>query len=293
MRAAIGQRLERLTPEGRRLLTAASVEGREFGLGVLGLVGEPEPDRLLELISEAEAAGVIVAVADTLDRYRFAHALVRDALYTGLPPSARVRLHRQVGEGLERLTAAHPDPPLAELAYHFVQAAVGGGADRAVDYARRAAERALAISAFEEAVRHDELALRVLDVQAPQDVGTQRALRCELLLALAQAQILSGWFGAAREHVFQAATLARQPAAAGAAGPRRHGPGTAVSVAGLRRSTGHRLARGGARPAQGGGERDPRPRDGHASQGAVLGHRPGRAAHGPGRRGGRHRAAAG
>ncbi len=99
VRAAIGQRLERLTPEGRRLLTAASVEGREFGLGVLGLVGEPEPDRLLELISEAEAAGVIVAVADTLDRYRFAHALVRDALYTGLPPSAGCGCTARWGRG--------------------------------------------------------------------------------------------------------------------------------------------------------------------------------------------------
>jgi predicted ATPase len=128
---------------------------------------------------------VIVAVADTLDRYRFAHALMRETLYTGLPQSARVRLHRQVGEALERLTAATPDPPLAELAYHFVQAAVGGGADRAVDYARRAAEQALAISAYEEAVRHYELALRVLDVQAPQDAEAQRAQRCALLLALA------------------------------------------------------------------------------------------------------------
>jgi DNA-binding CsgD family transcriptional regulator len=209
VRAVIGRRLERLSPEARRLLATASVEGREFSLGVLGRVSGLDADRLLALIEEAETARVIVPVAETLDRYRFGHALIRETLYSGLPRTVRGRLHGQVGEALEAMTAADPEPHLAELAHHFVQAAAGD-ATKALMYARRAGDQALATSAYEEAVRHYELGLHALDVQATGDVEERESRRCDLLLALGQAQALTGSFERARESIIQAATLARR-----------------------------------------------------------------------------------
>src|SRR5207249_7060993 len=56
-------------------------------------------------------------------RLRFSHALIRDVLYDELSPSRRVKLHREIGEALERLYARDPEPHLAELAHHFSEAA--------------------------------------------------------------------------------------------------------------------------------------------------------------------------
>ena len=86
--------------------------------------------------------------------YRFAHALIRETLYGDLSTRPRVRLHHQIAEVLERLHTA-AEPPLAALAYHFCEAAKAGEAvEKAIDYASRAGERATAVLAYEEAVRH-------------------------------------------------------------------------------------------------------------------------------------------
>ena len=87
------------------------------------------------------------------DQYWFSHALIRETLYEELSTTRRIRLHRQIGEALEELDA---EGNLPQLAYHFSEAAPGGDVEKAVDYAIRAAERAIALVAYEEAVTHYE-----------------------------------------------------------------------------------------------------------------------------------------
>ena len=164
------------------------------------LAGEP----LLDVLEEAETARVIAA-APGLGRYRFSHALIRETLYEGMPAARRIRLHRQVGEALEGLYAAHPEPHLAALAHHFVQAAPVGGSGKAVAYARRAGDRALALLAFEEATGHYARALELLDLHGAAD-GPDGG---ELLLALGEARMRAGLAPAARETFARAAAVAR------------------------------------------------------------------------------------
>ena len=113
-------------------------------------------------------------------RLRFAHVLIRDTLYEGLHDARRVRLHRLAVEALETLYGDEPGPHLAELAYHSI---AGSDFDKALGYARRAGDRALALLAYEEAARLYETALDALDLTAAR---TRRA-RCELLLSLGEA----------------------------------------------------------------------------------------------------------
>ena len=108
------------------------------------LIDEPT-DRIIEVLEEALEAGLI-READELDRFAFAHALVRETLYEAQSASRRVRLHRRIGEVLEAGGAANP----AELAYHFHE----GRAPQAVGYALAAAEQATAALAYEEAAEH-------------------------------------------------------------------------------------------------------------------------------------------
>ena len=130
VREVIGRRLRHLPDECNRLLTLASVLGREFDLAALAAVSGLEPDAILELLDEAIEARVVSVVPGAIGRMRFAHALIRDAAYHRLTTSRRVQLHRQVGEALEVLYSSDLDPHLAELAHHFFESAAGGDVPR-------------------------------------------------------------------------------------------------------------------------------------------------------------------
>jgi class 3 adenylate cyclase len=160
-----------------------------FTFELLREVSGEDEDRLLDLLEEAlrvqavrERKGEVSGAA-----YELAHTALRHTLYSELSAPRRVRLHRQIGDAMERLYAANLEPHLAELAYHFSHAAPGGDVDKAIDYARRAGERAAALLAHEEASRMYRMALRALDVR-----GAEDATRCELLLALGEAQTKAG-----------------------------------------------------------------------------------------------------
>ncbi|MCH8921178.1 MAG: protein kinase, partial [Chloroflexi bacterium] len=210
VREVVGRRLNHLSKECNGVLTIASVIGREFGLDTLERVSDVSGDRLLEALEEAVAARVVTEVPRAVGRYSFTHALIRETLYEELTTTRRVRLHRQIGEVLETLYGDNPEPHLAELAYHFFEAAQGGNVNKAIDYAVRAAERALSLTAYEEAAGHYETALQALEVKDRPD----EAQRCELLLALGEAQARAGDTPRARESFQAAADIARKLGAA-------------------------------------------------------------------------------
>ncbi len=163
IREVILRRVSRLSEEAVRALTFAAVLGREFDLDVLEAFGEVSGDSLLDAIDEARRAQLVDEAAGRPGRYSFHHALIRDALYDGLATTRRVRMHRRAAETIERLTANAVEPPLADLAYHFSQAASFGVADRAAEYATRAGDRMADALAQEEASRFYDLALHALD----------------------------------------------------------------------------------------------------------------------------------
>jgi tetratricopeptide (TPR) repeat protein len=196
----IGRRLRRLSPECNRVLTLAAILGREFDLDVLGNVSGLGHDALLDALDESIAARVVADVPGATGRLRFAHALIRDTVYEALTVARRARLHGQVGAALETLYAGNLEPRLAELAHHYFEAIPAGFSARAAAYAQRAGERAASLLAYEEAVRLYELALELT-----QD-GTAR---CELLLAVGDAQARAGDTSAAKESFREAADLAQ------------------------------------------------------------------------------------
>ncbi len=203
VREVISRRLAHLADECNRVLVLASVLGREFALDALARLCEVSEDELLDTLDEAMAARVLSDVPGASSRLRFAHVLIRDALYAELTTARRLRLHRRTVEALEALYGEESGPHLAELAHHAI---AGGDFEKAVVAARRAGDRALTLLAFEEAVRLYATALEALELSRADD---ERA-RCELLLALGEAEARAGNRPSAKEAFFAAAEIAEQ-----------------------------------------------------------------------------------
>ncbi len=205
VREVIGRRLSRLGEGTNRMLTVASALPGGFSYDLLGRVGEADEEALLDALDEALRARLVVERKEAgRGVYEFTHALIRQTLYGELSTPRRVRLHRRIGEALEEIHAASPEPHLGELAYHFFQAVQAGEAEKAVSYSRRAAERALSGMAYEEAAAHCDRALQALDFAA----APEETERCELLLALGEAQYKAGQGEASQATFRQAAEIA-------------------------------------------------------------------------------------
>lgn len=188
IRHIILKRLNRLTPSCNNLLRVAAVIGKTFWSDLLPrLIPEASEEALLGNLEEALTARLIDESAQP-DHYQFSHGLVREVLYSELVAGRRARLHQQIGELLEELAGARQEVYLAQLAFHFSQAPSARSAEKAIDYAARAAKRADELLAYEEASRLYQLALHII---AARDV-VANARQVELMLDLGQAQAKSG-----------------------------------------------------------------------------------------------------
>ena len=175
-----------------------------FTVEVVGEVAGIDEDTMLDLLDEALGAQVVRERRERPGTYEFNHALIRQTLYSELSTPRRVRMHRRVGEALERSFADSIDAHLPELAFHAYEAAPGGDVEKAVDFARRAGDRAMSQTAYEEAVRSYGMAIQALDLVTDRDPGA----RMDLLLALARAEDRGGNDEACRAACLEAAELA-------------------------------------------------------------------------------------
>ncbi|MDX6486140.1 MAG: hypothetical protein QOF43_1293 [Gaiellaceae bacterium] len=150
IRAIVRQRLARLAPGTSATVDLAAVVGPQVDVQVLAEAAGLELDRLADSVDEATRHGLFEELPGPALVYRFTHELVRRAVYDQISAMRRAELHRRVGEALERAYAADTTPVVAELAHHFALAAPLGERQRAVGYALRAAEGAVAAAAFEE-----------------------------------------------------------------------------------------------------------------------------------------------
>jgi tetratricopeptide (TPR) repeat protein len=206
VRDVIARRLDHLSARTRDVLVLASVLGREFSIEAVRRLGGMSTAGVLRALDEAGEARIVLDAPAGLGRLRFSHALVRDALYDGIPPPRRYEFHRRAAEVLEALHAGEIETHLSEIAHHAFEAAPSGDPRRAVDLGRRAGERAVTLVAYEEAARLYGMALESLSLAPEPDA----ALRCDLLLALGDARMKAGDADEARTAFLKAADLARE-----------------------------------------------------------------------------------
>ena len=202
--AAVRRRVRGLPPDAQDLLRVASVVGLEFAVLVASDAAGVTEAEVLTAVEHAARAGLVHEVG--IDRFRFTHALVRDALAGELSASRQARVHAAIAASIEARFASTINDHLRALAHHYAHAGddqqtVG----KAFDSALRSARRALELLAFDASVEDFSTALALL-ARLPDRPERDRF---ELLIAKGEAERLAAAHAAALATLSAAAEIAR------------------------------------------------------------------------------------
>ena len=205
VQAVLTARIDRLPPEARRLLEAASVIGKDAPFALLQAITELHEDALRRGLVTLQAAELLYETRLMPDlEYTFKHTLTRDVAYDGVLSDRRRALHGQIVDAIERLYPGRLAEQVERLAGHALRGELW---PKAVGYLRQAGAKALARSAYREAATRFEQALGALAHVPERRATIEQAIdvRLELRNAL--------WALAAHRQVFdilhEAETLAR------------------------------------------------------------------------------------
>lgn len=149
------RRLDRLSPDARRVLNTTAVIGREFDIDLAIAAGAGTEDELLDALDEAIAEAVVepVSTNSTNARFTFTHSLLVDAIRREINPRRLARIHERVASAMESCCLAKA----AEIAIHYDRA---GNAAKAYAHAMEAGRASLAVYAHAEARQFFEIAER-------------------------------------------------------------------------------------------------------------------------------------
>ena len=191
----ISRRLSALPEATLAALRVGCVVGREFDLATLAALLGLDEDEVLERLEPALAAGLVAEPG--VDRFRFAHALVRDTCYGAVSQSRRGRTHARAAELLEGVAGRE-----SEVARHWL-AAGPTYAGRAWRAARTAAAAADAVFAYDESVALLAHGLDALEAD-PEATGEERF---DLVCTLARGYQLTDELVLLRRTVHRALAL--------------------------------------------------------------------------------------
>ena len=188
VRDVLRRRLSRLPDQTRTVLLVAAVIGQEFDLDLVRAVTGLDDDDALAAVELTVSAGLVVEDPATVGRFRFAHALIREAIYGEISRARRARLHARVGQALLDRRGEDPEHVL-QVAHHWWLAAPVVGADRAVPHVLAAAALCLDTLAHEEAERQLRRGLDLLATTAPSPQRTASELDAQLRLGTLLVQV--------------------------------------------------------------------------------------------------------
>jgi class 3 adenylate cyclase/tetratricopeptide (TPR) repeat protein len=150
VQAILAARIDRLSPEDKRLLQAAAVVGKDVPFSLLQAIAELPEASLRQALIDLQAAEFVYEVSLFPDlEYTFKHALTHEVAYGSLLQERRRALHARILDAMEQLYAARLNENVEQFAHHAFRGEVW---QKAVTYSRRAAEKAFARSANREAV---------------------------------------------------------------------------------------------------------------------------------------------
>jgi class 3 adenylate cyclase len=208
LQGSLMARLDRLDPEAREVAQVGATIGREFPTRLLArLAGRPaaELDAALARLAAAEIVVPAPALSFAGTSHVFRHTLIQEAAYQSLLLARRRQYHASLAEALEtdfpEIASTQPEM----IAQHWSAAQ---RVDEAIDWWRRAGERAAGRSAFIEACAHFQRGIDLAQRQ-PGANNERYSRTLPLMLARGDAEFKAATFPA-RSTYLECARLARR-----------------------------------------------------------------------------------
>jgi len=182
--AILAARIDRLAPEDKRLLQAASIIGKDVPFSLLQALAEGPEETLRRGLSHLQAAEFLYEARLFPDlEYTFKHALTHEVAYGSVLHDRRRALHARIVDAIETLYPERLTEQIERLAHHAVRGELW---EKAVTYLRQAGAKAFARSAHRESAACLEQALAGLAhlPEAQETLEQAIDLRIELRHAL-------------------------------------------------------------------------------------------------------------
>ncbi|KFA90273.1 ATP-binding protein, partial [Archangium violaceum] len=201
----IAERIARLEEAPLAMLRVASVQGVQFTAQVIAQVERQSERQIFQELQRLavrhrliEELGEIRVGSNILSRYQFIHVLFQQYFMDTLGKAERRLLHGEVAQALESLYGSRTGEIALPLARHFHQAGIP---EKAVPYLIQAANKAIILSANEEAITHLTLGLELLE-QLPEGADrTRMEIGLQMLLGIARVYTL-GFAAPEVEHAY-------------------------------------------------------------------------------------------
>jgi len=209
VRERILDRLGRLAPEARRVAEVLAVARQELPFPLVQEVfGADEATTVSALDALVDAGLVRERRGDADEHYELASTQARELLYADVDSGERARLHRRVGEAIERRARRRVHLVVEQLAWHFEQGDVPG---KAFPYLIRAGTRLLLGSFAAEARAYLDRAAAI-EPEAREQITLEDADRLlgDLLLSRAEAAEHVGDWAAVEPDLLRAISVARE-----------------------------------------------------------------------------------
>jgi tetratricopeptide (TPR) repeat protein len=186
VQVVLAARIDRLSPEDKRLLQVASVVGKDVPFALLQAIAELPDEALRRGLDHLHAAEFVYETELFPDlEYSFKHALTHEVTYGGLLQERRRELHARIVEAIETLHRDRLGEQIERLAHHAVRGELW---EKAVDYLRQAGLKAAVRSAPQDARGWFEQALSVLEAlpESPSTLEQGFEIRLDLRRVLVQ-----------------------------------------------------------------------------------------------------------
>ncbi len=163
LRSNVTERLRKLSPSARQLLTVAAALGEGFAYPLLEALwssrkeGETDEKPLLDLLDELIEARWL---SERGIHYHFGHELYRRCVYDLATEARRRALHAQVARALIRLSQKDDELPVEKIAAHYKNA---GDARQAAHFLTLAGQRAASMYAHDDALERYRDAIDLLE----------------------------------------------------------------------------------------------------------------------------------
>lgn len=205
VQAILAARIDRLAPNDKHLLQAAAVIGKDVPYSLLHAILDLPEESLHQHLGTLQAGEFLYekSLFPGLE-YTFKHALTHDVAYGSVLQERRKALHARIMESIERLDHDRLAEQIERLAHHALRGEVW---DKALNYFRRAAEKAIGRSANREAWSHVEQAITVLSHLPRTNATLEQAV--DLRLAVRTCLSPLGEFARALELGCEAEPLAK------------------------------------------------------------------------------------